>query len=204
MDSIISNYPHRAQLFREQCENADNLLEYYHQMGDKLTLPVVDFEYLDMFFSEQQPSNTFYLSEWRGFRSKAFNRLFPKYKFLDNGEWGKTVSIWDSLKDEKYIIVCSPHKRMGPELLGGAKYNRGYYKGHFGIFNLQTHTVECYGEFSILNKYNTPEMLSELSSNLKKALWIDLAMMFDIKLKESIEKASGIPSKNIHLDLETI
>lgn len=201
---IISTFPHRATMFRDQCNNSEDLLAYYHEQGDKLDIPVLDFEYLKIFTVDKKPINTFYLSQWRGFRSKLINRLYPKYKFIEEEKWGRTVEIWNQIKDEKYIIVCTPQKRMGPELLGGDKYKRGFYKGHFSIYNLQDKQVECYGEFSIINKYNTPEQLKELSLDLRESLWIDLALMFDLKLKEAIEKASGIPVKNIQLNLETI
>jgi len=204
IEMIIDKYPHRAAMFRDQCENSEDILSYYHKKGDKLNIAVMDFEYMQIFPGEEKPTNAFYLSQWRGFRSKAINRLYPKFKFSEEGKWGKTLEIWNQLKEDKYVIICSPQKRMGPELLGGEKYKRGYYRGHFSIYNLIDKKVECYGEFSILNKFNTPEQLKALSLDLKESLWIDLAMMFDLKLKEAIEKASGIPAKNIQLNLETI
>lgn len=204
MNLIMETYPHRSKLYRIQCDNAEDLLDYYHKNGDILDIPVIDFEYLKIFALDEKPANAFYLSEWRGFRSKMVNRLYPKYKFLEEGQWAKTVELWNQVKEEKYVIICSPQKRMGPELLGGEKYKKGYYKGHFGIYNLESKVVECYGEFHALNKYNRPEELKELSLDLRESLWIDLAAMFDFKLKESIEKGTGIPASNIKLNLETI
>jgi len=204
METLVFKYPHRSVMFRDQCNNSDDILAYYHEKGDKLNIPVMYFEYLQIFLTDSKPENTYYLSQWRGFRSKEANRLYPKYKFVDEGKWGQTVRIWNQLKENKYIIVCTPQKRMGPELLGGEKYRRGTYKGHFSIYNLQDMKVECYGEFSTLNKFNTPEQLKALSLDLRESLWIDLGMMFDLKLREAIEKASGIPAKNIQLNLETI